>query len=56
MARIIVFIVAAAAILLLLWILFWSVLHALVIGFWIIVIALLGIGMFRIGRWSRSRQ
>lgn len=56
MARIIVFIVAAAAILLLLWILFWSVLHALVIGFWIIVIALLGIGMFRIGRWSSSRH
>lgn len=56
MARIIVFIVAAAAILLVLWLLFWSLLHMLVIGFWIVVVGLLGIGMFRIGRWSRSRQ
>jgi len=56
MARIIVFILAAAAILLVLWFLFWGVLHALVIGFWIVVVALLGIGLLRIGRWSRSRR
>ena len=56
MARIIVFIVAAAVILLLLWLLFWGIVHTLIIGFWIVLIALLGFGMFRIGRWSRSRQ
>ena len=55
MARIIVFIVAAAAILLLLWMLFWGVLHTLMIGFWLVVVALVGIGLFRVGRWSRSR-
>jgi hypothetical protein len=56
MARIILFIVAAAAILVLLWVLFWSLMHLLVIGFWIVVVALLGFGLFRVGRWSRSRE
>ena len=56
MARILVFIVAAAVILLLLWFLFLGVMHALVIGFWVVVVALLGIGMFRVSRWSRSRK
>ncbi|HEX9030219.1 MAG TPA: hypothetical protein VF834_00150 [Streptosporangiaceae bacterium] len=56
MARVIVFSVAAAAILLVLWMLFWSILHALVIGFWIVAVGLLGIGMFRIGRRSGSRR
>jgi len=56
MARIIFFIVAAVAILVLFWVLFWSLMHLLVIGFWIVVVALLGFGLFRIGRWSRSRQ
>jgi hypothetical protein len=54
MARIIVFILAAVAILALAWYLFIGLLHALVIGFWIVVIALLGIGLFRVAR-SRSR-
>ncbi len=56
MARIIMFIVAAAAIFVLLWVLFWSVVHFLVIGFWIVVIAVIGIGLFRVGRRSRARQ
>jgi hypothetical protein len=56
MARIIVFIVAAAALLLLLWLLFWGLVHALVIAFWVLLVVALGVGMFRIGRWSRSRQ
>ena len=56
MARIIFFIVAAVAILVLFWVLFWSLMHLLVIGFWIVVVALLGFGLFRIGRWSKSRQ
>jgi len=56
MARIIFFIVAAAAILALLWVLFWSLMHLLVIGFWIVLVVLLGFGLFRIGRWSGSKQ
>jgi hypothetical protein len=56
MARTILFIVAAAAILVLLWVLLWSVMHLLVIGFWIVLVVLLGFGLFRIGRWSGSRH
>jgi hypothetical protein len=56
MVRIIFFIVAAAAIFVLLWVLFWSVLHFLVLGFWIVLIAVLGIGLLRVGRRSRARQ
>ena len=54
MARIIVFIVAAVAIFVLLWVLLSGVIHLLVLGFWIVLVALLGIGLFRVGRWSRS--
>jgi len=56
MARFIVFGLAAVAILIVLWFLFWSVLHTLMIGFWIVVVALLGIGLFRVGRRARSRS
>jgi hypothetical protein len=56
MARIILFVVAAAAILVVLWIAFWSLLHLLVLGFWIVLVVLVGFGLFRLGRWSRSRQ
>ena len=57
MARIIMFTVAAIAIFALLWVLLWSVVHFLVIAFWIALIALLGIGLFRVSRRrSRARQ
>ncbi len=56
MARIILFIVAAAAILVLLWVLLGSLLHMLAIGFWIVLVVLIGSGLFRIGRRRRSRQ
>jgi hypothetical protein len=56
MARIIVFIAAAVVALLLLWLLFWGLVHLLVIGFWVVLVVALGIGMFRIGRRSRSRS
>ncbi|HUZ52450.1 MAG TPA: hypothetical protein VMU94_07950 [Streptosporangiaceae bacterium] len=56
MARIIMFIVAAAAIFVILWMLFWSVVHFLVVGFWIVLIAVIGIGLLRMGRRSRARQ
>ncbi len=51
--RIIAFIVAAAAIFLVLWVLFYAVIHTLIIGFWLLLVVLLGIGLFRLGRWSR---
>ena len=56
MARIIMFIVAAAAIFVVLWMLFWSVVHFLILGFWIVLIAVIGIGLLRVGRRSRARQ
>lgn len=56
MARIIMFIIAAAAIFVILWMLFWSVVHFLVLGFWIVLIAVIGFGLFRVGRRSKARQ
>jgi hypothetical protein len=56
MARIIFLIVAAVAIFALLWLLLGTVLHMLAIGLWIVLIVLIGSGLFRIGRWSRSRE
>jgi hypothetical protein len=56
MARIIVFIIAAAAILVVLSVLFWSFLHLLTVAFWVVVVVLLGFGLFRIGRSSGSRS
>ncbi|HEX6934810.1 MAG TPA: hypothetical protein VF162_21895 [Streptosporangiaceae bacterium] len=56
MARIILFIVAAVVALVLLWVLFWNLLHLLVLGFWVLLVVLLGFGLFRIGRWSASRR
>ncbi|HUC58956.1 MAG TPA: hypothetical protein VMA95_16255 [Streptosporangiaceae bacterium] len=53
MMRIIAFIVAAAAIFLVLWVLLYAVVHTLIIGFWLVLVVLLGVGLFRIGRWSR---
>jgi hypothetical protein len=53
MMRIIAFIVAAAAIFLVLWVLLFAVVHTLIIGFWIVLVLLLGLGLFRLGRWSR---
>jgi len=56
MARIILFIVAAVVVLVLMWVLFWHFLHLLVLGFWVLLVVLLGFGLFRIGRWSASRR
>jgi hypothetical protein len=52
MLRIIAFIVAAFVLLAVLW---WLV-HLLVLGFWIVLLGLLGIGLFRVTRWSRTRD
>lgn len=58
MARIVVFVVAAVAIVALAWVLFWSLLHLVIIGLAIVLVGMLGLGMFRAGRWAGrgSRQ
>jgi hypothetical protein len=56
MARILLFIVAAAVALVLLFVLLWNFMHLLVIAFWVVLVVLLGFGLFRIGRWSASRR
>jgi membrane protein implicated in regulation of membrane protease activity len=60
MARILMFIVAAAAVLAVLWFLLWGFLHVLVIAFWVVLVVVLGFCMYRFGRWSsrsgRSRR
>ncbi len=56
MLRIIALIVGAAALLLVLWWLFWSLVHFLVIGFWIVLVVAIGVGLFRVTRWSGSRS
>jgi hypothetical protein len=52
MMRIIAFIVAAAAIFVVLWFLLWAFIHTLLIAFWVVIVVLLGIGLFRVGRWT----
>jgi hypothetical protein len=56
MARTIAYAVAAVAALVVLWFIFWAVLHTLLVGFWIALVALLGFGLYRIGRWSGGRS
>jgi len=56
MARFILFGIAAVVALVLLFVLFWHVLHLLILGFWVLLVVLLGFGLFRIGRWSSSRR
>ncbi len=56
MLRIIGFIVAAVALFVVLWLLFWGLVHALTIGFWIVLVVLLCSGLFRMGRWSRRSR
>ncbi len=46
------FIVAAAAIFAVLWFLLWGFLHMLVLVFWVVLVVVLGFGLYRVGRWS----
>jgi hypothetical protein len=50
--RLIVFVVAAVVLLVVLWLMFWSLIHGLILAFWIVLVVLLGIGLFRVSRWS----
>ncbi|HET9898588.1 MAG TPA: hypothetical protein VFQ44_27000 [Streptosporangiaceae bacterium] len=52
MLRILAFIIGAIVLLAVLWLLFWGLIHALFLAFWIVLVVLLGIGLFRVGRWS----
>ena len=56
MARILLFVAAAAAIFVVLWFLVSGVLHFLFMAFWIVLVAVLGLGLYRLGRWSKSRE
>lgn len=56
MTRLIVFAVAAIALLVILWLVAWSLIHTLFVAFWIVLVVLLGLGMFRVGRWSSRRS
>ena len=46
--------IVAVAVLVLLWVLFSGLMHLLVLGFWIVLVGLVGLGVFRASRWSRS--
>jgi hypothetical protein len=50
------YIVAAVAALVLIWILFSLLLHTLLVGFWLVIGVLLGLGVYRIGRRSGRRN
>ena len=55
MMRAIAFIVAAAVLLVVLWWLFWGLIHTLILAFWVVLVVLIGVGLFRVSRWSRRR-
>lgn len=55
MARILLLVIAAVVVLLILWMLFSGIVHLLVFGFWVVVVALVVMGVLRVARWSRSR-
>lgn len=56
MARIILLVVAAVVVLMVLWALFSGLVHLLVLGFWVVLAALVVMGALRLTRGSRSRQ
>jgi hypothetical protein len=55
MLRIIAFIAAAVVALLVVGWLVTAFLHTLVLAFWIVVVILIGFGLFRVSRWSSRR-
>ncbi|HYK34198.1 MAG TPA: hypothetical protein VEV63_19650 [Streptosporangiaceae bacterium] len=55
MLRIIGFIVAAAVLLVVLGWLLSGLIHTLVLAFWVVLVVLIGFGLFRVSRWSSRR-
>lgn len=49
------FVVGAVVVLVLAWMLFSGIMHLLVLGFWVVLVALIGMTVLRVSRWSRSR-
>jgi hypothetical protein len=56
MMRTIGFIVAAAVLLAVLWWLSLGLIHTLILAFWVLLVVLLGVGLFRVSRWSSRRS
>ena len=50
------YVVAAVAAVVVLWFVFSSFLHTLFLVFWIALIVVLGLVVFRVGRWSGRRS
>jgi len=55
MMRIIGFIVAAVVVLLVAGWLISALFHTLILAFWVLLVVLLGVGLFRVSRWSSRR-
>jgi uncharacterized membrane protein len=56
MARVMWFVAAAIAALVVLWFVFAALLHTLFFVFWIALVVVLGLVVFRVGRWSGRRS
>jgi hypothetical protein len=56
MMRTIALVVAAAVLLVVLWWLFAGLVHTLILAFWVVLVLLLGVGLFRVSRWSSRRS
>lgn len=55
MMRLIALVVGAAVVLLVLWWLFTGLIHTLILAFWVVLVVVLGVGLFRAVRWSGRR-
>ena len=53
--RIIAFVVAAAVLAFVLGGLITGLFHALIFAFWVVVVVAIGVGLFRVSRWSSRR-
>jgi hypothetical protein len=56
MTRVIWYVVAAIAALVVAWFVFAALLHTLFLVFWIGLVVVLGLVVFRVGRWSGRRS
>jgi len=56
MARLIWYVVAAIAALVVLWFVFGALLNTLYVVFWVVLVVVLGLVAFRVGRWSGHRS
>jgi hypothetical protein len=52
MLRILALAAGAIVLLAVLWWLFWGLVHLLVLAFWVVLVVAIGVGLFRVTRWS----